>query len=337
MSQSQNIEIVLFFHPGFKLRKSIQPKQPLTILHELSGGAKPSFDFYDVPFEERERRAWQMDCCLDDVGCYECRCSVQGMEFIGEGDTKFSAKENVIEIAIQGIIAMKCDMNEEEEGVGHSEDHCPWPQIASLALYKLYNDWQSQGYQLPRELTAVEAAAVDGGQAADTSRHAGGVGLGKKKDEEKPPLQLLNEMASRMKLTLSYDLVSEVGMPNNKVFSYAVKILDKTYSGQAQSKKLAKQAAASAALSDRDTWYCPPVSHPPPPGDTEEGEEEDTVMMEHGDSVPPRKKRPAMDPEMKKLYFGDDRGQESKEVAPKTVYREPQDKGSQPGSHPSNK
>ena len=213
----------------------------------------------------------------------------------------------------------------------------PWPQIASLALYKLYNDWQSQGYQLPRELTAVEAAAVDGGQAADTSRHAGGVGLGKKKDEEKPPLQLLNEMASRMKLTLSYDLVSEVGMPNNKVFSYAVKILDKTYSGQAQSKKLAKQAAASAALSDRDTWYCPPVSHPPPPGDTEEGEEEDTVMMEHGDSVPPRKKRPVMDPEMKKLYFGDDT--EATSTRPQTsqiAFQNLPDRGAQPGSHPNN-
>ena len=47
--------------PSFKLRKSIVPKQPLTILHELSEGSKPKFDFYDVPYEERERRAWQMD------------------------------------------------------------------------------------------------------------------------------------------------------------------------------------------------------------------------------------------------------------------------------------
>ena len=63
--------------PGFKLRRSILPKQPLTILHELSGNPKPSFDYYDVPYEERERRAWQMDCDVEEIGCYECRCSVQ--------------------------------------------------------------------------------------------------------------------------------------------------------------------------------------------------------------------------------------------------------------------
>ena len=40
--------------PSFKLRKSILPKQPLTILHELCEKGKPSFDFYDVPYEESE-------------------------------------------------------------------------------------------------------------------------------------------------------------------------------------------------------------------------------------------------------------------------------------------
>ena len=31
-----------------------------------------------------------------------------------------------------------------------SEDNCPWAAIASLALHKLYTDWQSQGYTLPK-------------------------------------------------------------------------------------------------------------------------------------------------------------------------------------------
>jgi len=142
--------------PSFKLRKSILPRQPLTILYELAGG-KPQFDFYDVPYEERERRAWQMGCDMEDIGCYECRCRVQGMEFIGEGVTKNQAKESVTEIAIQGLIAGKCEMPEVE-----GEDHCPWPQIASLALYKLYHDWQSQGYELPRELTSLSGWAETG-------------------------------------------------------------------------------------------------------------------------------------------------------------------------------
>jgi len=327
--------------PGFKLRKSIQPKQPLTILHELSGGAKPKFDFYDVPYEERERRAWQMDCSLDDVGCYECRCTVQGMEFIGEGLTKFAAKENVTEIAVQGLITSKCEMNEMEGGVGTNEDNTPWVQIASLALYKMYNDWQAQGFQLPNELTNVGPDGQGGGRGGSNNEPLGDDNnLGRRKmmtDQDKPALQLVNELASRMKLTLSYDLVGEVGTPNDRVFTFAVKIKDKTYSGQAKNKKTAKQSCAQAALADKDAWYSPPVVQPRPPGDGEDQEDnEGDESMAGDDSVPPSKRRAPMDPEMKKLYFGNDQEGVDPRAKPKIVFREPQDKGSQPGSHPSN-
>jgi len=313
--------------PSFKLRKSILPKQPLTILHELSEGSKPSFDFYDVPYEERERRAWQMDCSLDDVGCYECRCTVQGMEFIGEGETKQAAKDNVTEIAIQGLISAKCELNEAEGGIGTNEDNCPWPQIASLALYKLYNDWQSQGFQLPKELTNINSGGGGGnvgGQAPD-GRLAGT----SMQDKDKPPLQLLNEMASRMKLTLVYDLVSEVGTPNDKVFTYVVVIGEKKYSGQAKNKKSAKQAAAQVALADKTSWYNPPIQHPPPPGDAEDSQDQ-----EKGEFVPPSKKRPLMGSEKMKLFFGDDNDGPPGSNQPKIVFKEPQDKGLQPGSYP---
>ena len=54
--------------------------------------------------------------------------------------------------------------------------------------------------------------------------------------------------------------------------------------------------------------------------------------------LPPSKKKAAMDPEMKKLYFGDDRAEQAPGTSePKIKFREPQDKGAQPGSHPSNR
>lgn len=31
-------------------------------------------------------------------------------------------------------------------------DETPWAQLASLALFKLFNDWQAQGHVLPPEL-----------------------------------------------------------------------------------------------------------------------------------------------------------------------------------------
>ena len=61
------------------------------------------------------------------------------------------------------------------------EDETPWAQLASLSLFKLFNDWQAQGYQIPVDLwkapetsgTAPGAAGAAGG-AAGTSPGAGG-------------------------------------------------------------------------------------------------------------------------------------------------------------------
>ena len=41
------------------------------------------------------------------------------------------------------------------------EDETPWAQLASLALFKLFNDWQSSGFQIPSELLrAPDVAAL---------------------------------------------------------------------------------------------------------------------------------------------------------------------------------
>merc|ERR1711953_1309255 len=314
--------------PSFKLRRSILPRQPLTILYELAGG-KPQFDFYDVPYEERERRAWQMGCDTEDIGCYECRCRVQGLEFIGEGVTKNQAKESVTEIAIQGLITAKCEM----PGV-EGEDHCPWPQIASLALYKLYNDWQSQGYELPRELTTLAGCTEPRSAQQAASGGPSSEGNFNHREVIKAPLQILNEMAGKMQINVELECVGEVGTPCDKVFTFSVRIKDKVYSGQAKSKKLAKQAAASSAIADQNSWYCPPVKHPPPPGD---GDHEDQEYYEQPETVPPFKKKAIEDDEeMKKLYFGNCAEESSQSMAPKIGFKELEDKGALPGSHPTN-
>jgi hypothetical protein len=40
------------------------------------------------------------------------------------------------------------------------EDETPWAQLASLALFKLFNDWQNQGFQIPSELLRAPDVAV---------------------------------------------------------------------------------------------------------------------------------------------------------------------------------
>jgi len=326
--------------PAFKLRRAIHPKAPLTILNELAGvgAAKVQFEYLDVPEEERRRRAWQADVDVEEVGSYECRCTVQGLEFIAEGMNKVDAKTAVVEIAIQGLISAKCQQNE-DEGVGVNEDNCPWSMIASLALYKLYNSWQSQGYSLPPELTNIPGEGMMGYM----SNYKGPSGSGGQQPVfdkpviDKPPLQLVNEMASKMKLSLDFELTSEVGMPNDKVFTMAVKVGEKIYSGQGKNKKAAKQACASAALEDQEAWYTLPVQTTDSPG-MEEEELED-------EQQPPVKRRTLLQPEeMVSLLKGDGKPKTVKEAEtePETEIDEgtdnigPEDKGQQPGSHPDN-
>ena len=61
-----------------------------------------------------------------------------------------------------------------------------------------------------------------------------------------------NEMASRMELSLSYDLAGEVGTSKDGVFTFAFKIKDKTYYDLAKDIKTTKQSCAQAALNDKD-------------------------------------------------------------------------------------
>lgn len=293
---------------NFKLRRAIHPRAPLTILNDLAGTEKVQFDYLDVPFIERQRRAWQMGVDVDQVGIFECRCRVQDLEFIAEGATKVDAKNAVSDLAIQGLISKKCELND-WEGVGSTEDNCPWSVLASLALYRLYADWQTQGYTLPNELAnmpgpnnlGTKKSGQDSGQ--DTF-------FDKPGQQDKPALQLINEMASRMKLCIEFEMTGEVGQPNDKVFTMTLKVGESTYSGQGKSKKAAKQIAAQMAMDDKDSWYVVPVEEPY--DEEEEAEEE------------PPSKKPTLDEEQ------DTQDQEDTE-------QDTGDKGQQPGSHPANK
>jgi len=290
--------------PAFKLRRSIQPRPTLSVLNELAAGTKPHFEYLDVPMVERERRAWQGDMPVEEVGVYECKCTIGDLEFIAEGHSKPDAKAYVSELAVQGLIAKKCELND-TEGVGNSEDNCPWAAIASLALHKLYTDWQSQGYTLPKELEnlPVESSASSGGGGGGPSIL----------DADKNALQRVNEMAGKMKITLDFELTGEVGPPNDKVFTMSVSVAGLTFSGTAKNKKAAKHAAASAALANRERWYKPPVVR-----EIEEEIEEEVEEEEGGDA--------------------EEEAEESTQPPSKKANVEPDadGKGALPGSHPGN-
>ena len=43
----------------------------------------------------------------------------------------------------------------------NTEDDTPWAAVASLGLFKLFNDWQAQGYNVPKELSKPPDAAPE--------------------------------------------------------------------------------------------------------------------------------------------------------------------------------
>ena len=50
--------------------------------------------------------------------------------------------------------------------MGKREEVTPWTALASLALFKLFNDWQAQGIHLPAELLARTHREPDAETAA---------------------------------------------------------------------------------------------------------------------------------------------------------------------------
>jgi hypothetical protein len=58
-------------------------------------------------------------------------------------------------------------MNVAAPGRPSNEDYCPWGAIASLALYRLYADWQTQGYDVPKVCQYPEIEPSVGGDLAE--------------------------------------------------------------------------------------------------------------------------------------------------------------------------
>jgi len=242
--------------PSFKLRRSIRPKPALHLLNELLGGKKPSYEYYEVPYEEKERRAQRRNLPVDEVGDFDCLCTIENEQYFGDGLNKNDSKNAAAETAIQGEVIRRCSLNESERRAPN-EDNCPWVLLASLALHKMYDSWQSQGYSIPKELLNVPNDECLSVRPPTKSGNTNWM----KKDEKsgKPPLQTLNEMISRCGFDTEFTLADESGTPNDKNFVFRLSINNNqhVYDGKGKSKKLAKNAAASAAVQDSDAWYVP--------------------------------------------------------------------------------
>lgn len=259
---------------ALKMRRAIQPKNASLLLNEMRGCmGRVTYEYLDVPLEERERRAYRRNCPLDAVGQFECEVTLGGQTYVGEAHSKAEAKLAAAELAFQGEITRRCAMNVSDAGRPSNEDYCPWTAIASLALHKLYTQWQAQGYAVPKDLMQMQGADILPAGAAVSSVAAGGNSnlepLGVRSSsgqqqqqlpgpEGKSPVQQLNEMLARLgQPAATFEQLQQTGLPNDPSFLLQVSLMGQTYTGEGRAKKLAKTRAAEKALRDAEAWFVP--------------------------------------------------------------------------------
>lgn len=248
---------------NFRLKKMIAPKAPVMILHEMLGNVQ-----YDVaePLQHGNPNIPMM---------YIAKTEYDGKQFAGNGPSKSIAKNFAAESVLQYITAQSCNKSEKEaeDDKGEVRRHTletdtPWSALASLAMFKLFNDWQSQGFVLPpglvsggifhqqnQNVATDHQNMEDEKSAEDIDNFVKGVKKEKfvkqkpvKSLPENPtsrhPVQLLNEMKGQ----LEYFDAGTQGIPPNCIFTLAVTVDDQTFSGTAKTKKEAKKIAAEEAL-----------------------------------------------------------------------------------------
>ena len=64
---------------------------------------------------------------------------------------------NLFDLILESF-QVKEECGESAAGGGRQEDETPWGALASLAIFKLFNDWQSQGCVLPPDVLNVPTA-----------------------------------------------------------------------------------------------------------------------------------------------------------------------------------
>jgi len=258
---------------NFRLRKMIVPKAPLCVLNEMVG--QVNYSFVDTHPGAVAQANAHLRPGMPKMELFTAQCNLEGQVFQGTGPSKQIAKNIAAEHAIQHVFMKKFEESKAKEQKdpetgeplkpNQMEDETPWAQLASLSLFKLFNDWQAQGYQIPVELwkapetsgTAPGGAGAAGGAAGAAPGASGDQAEAERKPQqpakkmpdnptERHPVQLLNELRGGVAYTLS----GETGAPPNTVFTIATEIDGRTFYGTGKNKKDAKKNCAVEVLKE---------------------------------------------------------------------------------------
>jgi len=129
-----------------RIKKLVAPKAPIQVLNELVGPG-------NVKFNIQTPNPGMMG--INSPRLLIAEVVVEGQTFSGSGPSKAIAKNIAAEAAVHYVV-MQRNKEEPPEDGGRFQDTTPWGALASLALFKLFNDWQSGGFALPADLCTKE-------------------------------------------------------------------------------------------------------------------------------------------------------------------------------------
>jgi len=223
-----------------RLRRMISPKPPVQILEELvqQEHADMSYTFLE-PVSE------------GGMQLFTCEVTIRGDVYTGTGPSKPIARNIAAEGAIHAFISnsvLSAQPSPETEDIA---DNAPWSALASLGLFKLFNDWQSQGYSVPQQFmsppthlskTSTAMSLAHQNIPDQSSSFTQQPAKMPSDPTSKNPVMLLNELYPGV----TYE--GSLGVVPGNMFSMTVEVQDRSFQGTGRSKKDAKKACAMAAL-----------------------------------------------------------------------------------------
>lgn len=247
------------------MKQLVAPKPPHKILNEMTGGG--------VRFEYTENPPLPPGMMMEDMpALHTLITDIDGDVSTGTGPSHEIAKNICSEHAIMGVVSRRYhNMNEmADKGVKTKdelmlEDETPF-ELASIAVFKMLNEWEAAGYELPPAIEDVLYAQqmfvpvkqrlgwIRGSNLGYSTPIQGGVNLSNRKRpmtmpaggslEQKNPVAFLNEVRG----PVDYEELGTWGTGPNMVFTMGVNIDGIPYSGTGPNKKDAKKACAQEIL-----------------------------------------------------------------------------------------
>lgn len=224
------------------VRRMVPPKAPWDILEELGKSLDLEINHsYLEPVEE------------EGLKMFPCEVIVNGDPYVGSAPEADISKNIAAEMAIQAYVVhvVTNGTGEPQPELTDPLDNAPWAALASLGLFKLFNDWQSRGFAIPM-MTSPSSVTINPNNPSPPKRRKednpgfqpGFVMKPCKKLPDNPtsvhPVQLFNQCYPDAEFSCTLGGC-------NTPYTVTVTVDGQSFTGEARNKKDAKKMCAIAA------------------------------------------------------------------------------------------